>query len=185
MHFSRFPQTCSITLLPVCPLKPGCDHFLPVCEPPPPKLNSLAVCQISHQWLHFSTSNSMAHLPRVAVLLCCIIFVMKCFYIVERSRRLQLKPLWLLSNKQLCKWRKKPRHFVNKNSLSYSIWLILTILLPHTGSHMIYNFVGFEAQTYLALRSHDGKKKTLLTICSEQNILFRVWVTAVSLLTGQ
>lgn len=29
------------------------------------------------------------------------------------------------------------------------------------------------------------KKKTLLTICSEQNILFRVWVTAVSLLTGQ
>lgn len=106
-------------------------------SPPPHKLNSLAVCQISYQWLHFSTSNSMAHLPRVAVLLCCIIFVMKCFYIVERSRRLQLKPLWLLSNKQLCKWRKKPRHFVNKNSLSYSIWLILTILLPHTGSHMI------------------------------------------------
>lgn len=29
------------------------------------------------------------------------------------------------------------------------------------------------------------KKKTLLTICSEQNILFRVWVTAVSLLRGQ
>lgn len=111
---------------------------LPTCLwPPPPAELSRSACQISHQWLHFSTSNSMAHVPRVAVLLCCIIFVMKCFYIVERSRRLQLKPLWLLSNKQLCKWRKKTRHFVNKNSLSYSIWLILTILLPHTGSHMI------------------------------------------------
>lgn len=110
--------------------------YLSVSAPQPPSWTR-SVCQISHQWLRFSTSNSMEHLPRVAVLLCRIVFVMKCFYIVERSRRLQLKPLWLLSNKQLCKWRKKPRHFVNKNSLSYSIWLILTIFLPHTGSHMI------------------------------------------------
>lgn len=80
---------------------------LPTCLralPPRPRAElSRSVCQISHQWLRFSTSNSMAHLARVAVLLCRIVFVMKCFYIVERCRRLQLKPLWLLSNKQLCK----------------------------------------------------------------------------------
>lgn len=52
------------------------------------------VCQISHQWSRFSTSNSTAYLH------CAIAlhrFVMKCFIYRERSTRLQLKPLWLLS----------------------------------------------------------------------------------------
>lgn len=139
MHFSRFPQTCSITLLNVFPSNPGCGHFLPVCERDPPPSSWTLSPRVSIQssvvtffYLEFNGTSSKG--GRATVLHCfCNEMLLYCGKIQTSAT----ETFVAIIKQTAVQVEKKTCHFVNKNSLSYPLWLILTILLPQTGSHMM------------------------------------------------
>lgn len=70
------------------------------------ELNSLAMCVKSAISGHVFLPRIQWHIF-VGWTCYCIVLLWNAFIYCERSARLQLKPVWLLSNKQLSKWRKK------------------------------------------------------------------------------